>query len=250
MTIPEILGEVAGLPVLTVAETTGASTDTLVSPLTVLSKQGRLLLRLSAALDTLETRVGELRAQQEAERQERERLLRIADQWHTAERRLRQESEERFEKTVLEAIHFLDSLEWAADALAAKRHALAKEVALARKDGVQRLASLGVTEVPAVGPADGRLHEGVDTVSTNTVPPYHIVKVIRCGWQAGEKVLRRAAVLTAVPLTAGKNGAEADSATTEETNELDQRGKQREPASGKRRTRRDNGTFVESDRRD
>jgi molecular chaperone GrpE (heat shock protein) len=109
----------------------------------------------------------------------------------------RRDAERRARQVALEAIHLMDALDWVQGALTARGDALAREVALAQRDCLRRLAAVGVTEIPCDGLMDGRLHEGVDTADGSGKPQYHIISVVRRGYQCGPEVLRRAEVVTA-----------------------------------------------------
>lgn len=186
MTLSELQREIAALPTLSVETSEGEATPEEITPLQLVAKQGRVILRLSAATEAVEKRYKEL-AGQLAERDEHIKELSGA----------RREAEKRVRQTALEAIYLMDALDWVQGALASQAHPLAREVAAAQRDCLNRLAALGISETPAVGVMDGRLHEGVDTVETDTVPRYHIVSVVRRGYQWGADVLRRAEVITA-----------------------------------------------------
>ena len=103
----------------------------------------------------------------------------------------------------LEAIHLMDALDWAGGAAGAHgEEKLAREILSAQRDCLRRLAVLGVTEISAARGAvmDGRMHEGLDAIpatdDTADVPQYHILSLIRRGYQRGPDVLRRAGVAT------------------------------------------------------
>jgi molecular chaperone GrpE (heat shock protein) len=189
MTLSDIQREIAALPELTVETPEGDDQEDgskTASPLQIVSKQGRLILRLSAATEAMEARYRELSGQLD----ERDRrIMELGEAKRDAERRARQ--------AVLEAIHLMDALDWIQEALAARGDALAREVALAQRDCARRLAAVGVTEIPCDGLMDGRLHEGVDTAADTGKPKYYIISVVRRGYQCGPEVLRRAGVITA-----------------------------------------------------
>jgi molecular chaperone GrpE (heat shock protein) len=186
MTLSDIQREIAALPVLTVEipEETAAVEET--TPLQIIAKQGRLILRLSAATEALETRYKEFASRlSERDSQTNEAVT------------ARREAEKRARQIALEIVHLLDALDWAQSALEKQGHGLAQELASAQRDCLNRLAALGITEIPAKGQMDGRLHEGIDTVETAEVPQYHVVSVVRRGFQWGAEILRRAEVVTA-----------------------------------------------------
>jgi molecular chaperone GrpE (heat shock protein) len=187
MTLSELQREIAALPTLSVEPSDEkAVTTEETTPLQLVSKQGRLILRLSAATEAMEARYKELAARL-SERDERVEELTAA----------RREAEKRARQVAQEAIHLMDALDWVQSALAAQGHPLAKELVSAQRDCLNRLAALGITEVPGEGMVDGRLHEGVDKVESSDVPQYHIVSVVRRGFQWGTEILRRAEVITA-----------------------------------------------------
>lgn len=196
MTLADIQREIAALPPALPdshgAGGDGSSPDT-PEPLQIVSKQGRLILRLSAAIEALEVRYKELAEAEKARRTQSEAL---ADTLRETERRARQ--------TALEAIHLMDALDWAEGATRAQGNGkLADQIVSAQRDCLRRLAAVGVTEIPAARGAemDGRLHEGVDAVPASVedadVPRYHILSLVRRGYQYGTDVLRRAEVITA-----------------------------------------------------
>jgi len=185
MTLSDIQREIAALPALTADAPEGDGAEA-VSPLQIVSKQGRLILRLSAATEAMEARYRELSGQLD------ERDRRIADLGEA-----KRDAERRARQVALEAIHLMDALDWIQGALMARGDALARDAALAQRDCLRRLAAVGVTEIPCDGLMDGRLHEGLDTVDGSGKPQYHIVSVVRRGYQCGPEVLRRAEVVTA-----------------------------------------------------
>lgn len=157
------------------------------TPLDVVSRQGRLLMRLTASSESVDGRIKELVRVAEKQAAEAETL-----------RGERRRAEERARHFTLETIRLIDTLDRLQAALAAKEDPLADEAASAQRDAARRLTALGVTEIPCVGTSDGRLHESVDTVPA---PPgtmrYTILSVVRRGWQSGADILRRACVITA-----------------------------------------------------
>ncbi|MBC8101935.1 MAG: nucleotide exchange factor GrpE [Cytophagales bacterium] len=163
------------------------------SPLQIISKQGRLILRMTAAIEALEARTQDLADEARRQRQQAEdaaEALRL--------------SQQRGRQMALEAIHLMDALDWVSEAIAARGdEKLARSVVSAQRDCLRRLAAVGVSEIPAAqGTAmDGRLHEGLDSVPGEggdaEVPQYHILSLMRRGYQSGPDVLRRAGVVTA-----------------------------------------------------
>ncbi len=225
MTVSDIQREIERLPaLLTVAPNANSSGEEsapaapTLSPLQVAAKQGRLLLRLSAASEATEARLRDLAHQA----QERDASLREAQEAAKAardeakrEREARRDAEAETRKLALETIRFMDALEAARDAAASAtpQTDFARELGIALQNGARRLAAAGITEVPTAGLMDGRLHSGVDTVprhasetpgdenredneNTRETPQYHIVGVVRRGWQRGPDILRRADVVT------------------------------------------------------
>jgi molecular chaperone GrpE (heat shock protein) len=156
-----------------------------------IARQGRTILRLSAAVENLT-----------GQSQSLERWVRDTFTLTRArERELEDALEAARQETrliALEAVRVLDALEWACDAARARSddEALMRFEA-ARLDCVRRLSAAGVTEVPAEGEFDGRLHESLGARKTKSVPQYHILNVTRRGWQRGGEILRRAQVETA-----------------------------------------------------
>lgn len=193
MTLSDIAREVAALPTLLVeGEENGdaPATAPIAAPLAALSRQGRLLLRLTASTDALAQKSDALvqtgqKAVHAAQAAADDRLFRMAN----------------------EAVFLMDVLQNAHEAAAVRaneNNALANELASALRSGARRLAAQGVCEIPCpVGePPDGLLHESVDTVEagsdgTQSVTRYGVVGVVRRGWQIGNHVLRRAQVVTA-----------------------------------------------------
>ncbi len=210
MTPVEIRREIDALPDLTapLPEGEGGAPGEL-SPLQVISRQGRLILRLSAAAEGLEARYKELAerlkereaqatADAEGLRRERDAARREAEEARREGRETARQAAEQARRVALEAVRLLDTLDWAEEAATARGDdAMARDIAAARRDARRRLAAAGVTEVPCEGMADGHLHEGLEAVTTDAVPRYHIVRVLRRGWQMGPDVLRRAGVVTA-----------------------------------------------------
>lgn len=157
------------------------------APLQILSKQGRMVMRLTASVDALTTRHDTL-AQQLTERNEE--FERLEQRYEAAQRQAQQAS--------MAAIQILDALDWAHGALSAVGDPRAKELEAAQRDSLRRLAAAGINEIPCEGEIDGKLHEAMETVTSEDVPRYHIVRVIRRGFQSGTEILRRAGVVTAM----------------------------------------------------
>lgn len=157
------------------------------APLSVLARQGRNLMKLGMATETLTTQIAAL----SGHLTERDAQIEILQD--TAKRQARQELD-----TAKAAIHLMDALDWIHDSLRQNGQAdFADEVAVALRDCLRTLASVGINEIPAEGLLDGRLHEALDTVESDTVPRYHIVRIVRRGYQRGTEILRPAEVITA-----------------------------------------------------
>lgn len=157
------------------------------TPLDVVSRQGRLLMRLTASSESVEGRMRDLTRLAERQSAETE-ALRVE----------RRKADERARQFAMETIRLIDTLDRLQVALAAKSDPLAEEAASAQRDAARRLAALGVTEIPCSGIADGRLHESVDTSPAPPgTPRYTILSAVRRGWQCGPDILRRACVITA-----------------------------------------------------
>lgn len=182
----DIAEELGRLPTLGLPATGGAGAAA--SPLGIVSKQGRLLLRLGAATESLDSRYGTLAEQIAAQS---ERLTRAEDARLDAEASARQ--------AALTTVQMMDALDWVYDRLVSSDLAeTAQEVDAARRDCLRRMAGAGISEIPAQDVFDGRLHEGLEAVAAEGIPPYQIVRVVRRGFQIGPDVLRRAAVVTAL----------------------------------------------------
>jgi len=179
--------EIQRLPLLGGAKETGEQApEAGISPLQIVSKQGRLIMRLSASTEALDQRYQEL-IRQQAERDEH--VGKLEDARGTAERQVKQVS--------LAAIQLMDALDWVhASLLQQGQNIFALDVEAAQKDCLRRLSDVGITEIGAEGLFDGRLHEGLDTQVSADVPQYHIVKVLRRGFQNGPEILRRTSVVT------------------------------------------------------
>jgi molecular chaperone GrpE (heat shock protein) len=197
MTLDDIQREIAALPASLPAPPGALGEAEALKrpagPLQVVSKQGRLILRTAAAVEALETRTRELTEEAKAQRRQAEETT---DALRRSERHGRQ--------IALEAIHLMDALDWVAGAIAARGdEKFAHEIVSAQRDCLRRLAAVGITEIPAPrGSAmDGRLHEGLEALpavdENKDIPQYHIVSLVRRGYQSGTDVLRRAGVATA-----------------------------------------------------
>lgn len=190
MTLADLQREIAALPTLTPPqiESKGRAEgeNSVVTPLDIVARQGRLILRMTAAIEAVEGKYRDIAVQMS------ERDAQIEEQ-----REDRKEAERRMRQMATEVIHLMDALDWVYTTLNTREDTLVREVAAAQRDCLRRLAAVGITEIPTEGVADGRLHEGVDTTKTSEKPQYHIVSVVRRGFQLGPEILRRAEVVTA-----------------------------------------------------
>ena len=177
--------ELLRLPVLTAV---GVSYAPPVNFLQIVSRQGRLLMKLSASAESLDRRYENLALQiVEREKDLEEAIQEKKDAQHSAR------------QIALSAIQLMDALDWVHDSLKnLGQETFARDVEAAQRDCLRRLAGVGVTEIFVTGVFDGRFHEGVETVSAPNVPQYHIVRAVRRGFQLGLDILRRADVVTAL----------------------------------------------------
>lgn len=162
-------------------------------PLAVIARQGRLILRLSAATEAME---GRLKTLVENQAQEQQALREAREATHQAEAMTRQ--------IVREAVlPLMDALEWAQEVAATRNdRALIDSLAAAARDGLRRLSAAGITEIPAPigGTFDGRLHEAVEAQAAplgSGIARYAVLAVVRRGYQRGTEVIRRTTVITA-----------------------------------------------------
>lgn len=162
-------------------------------PLAIIARQGRLILRLTAASEATDARLKSLSESYEA-----------VNAHLQAARDATERAEEETRRVLREAlIPLMDSIDFSALAAAKRGDAkLAEAIAGARRDGLRRLATVGVSEIPAEPGTmfDGRLHEAVEARPAppeNPVPRYAILSVVRPGFQRGTEVLRRTTVITA-----------------------------------------------------
>ena len=159
------------------------------APLAIIARQGRLILRLTAAIEGTEARL----KTQEAERRTRADLEGAVAQAEEETRRVLRET----------ALPLMDALDFAAQVARTREDSgLIDALAAARRDGVKRLAGVGISEIPATpGTAfDGRLHDAVESRPApdgSVSRQYDILETIRPGYQRGTDVLRRASVITA-----------------------------------------------------
>lgn len=192
LTLSDIQREIAALPpTLSVegVEAAEANAPAGNAALQIVARQGRLILKLSAAAESLEARYHALAEQTQAQN---ERVNALSEEARQAQKRTRQVS--------LEAIRLMDALDWVGEALEARgQDALLSPLRSAQRDCLRRLASAGITEIPCAGQLDGHLHEAVGTgkAADEDTPRYHIVSVVQRGYQCGPDILRRAKVVTA-----------------------------------------------------
>ena len=160
------------------------------APLAIIARQGRLIMRLTAAVEGTEAR---LKAQEVAK----------APAAHDWEWELAQAKEEATRILREAVLPLMDALDFAAQMSQNREDiGLTKSLAAARRDGLRRLAAVGVSEIPATAgtPFDGRLHESVESRPApdgSPAKPYEILSVVRPGYQIGAEVLRRTTVITA-----------------------------------------------------
>ncbi len=158
-------------------------------PLAVIARQGRLILRLTAAVEATQA---QLKAQDDA-RQSVTAMESVAEEAREETRRVLRET----------AIPLMDALDFAAEVAATRGDlGLATAIAGARRDGLRRFAGVGIAEIPAtVGMLfDGRLHEAIESRAAppgSHVSSYAILAVVRPGYQRGTQILRRTTVITA-----------------------------------------------------
>jgi molecular chaperone GrpE (heat shock protein) len=152
------------------------------NPMQIVARQGKQILKLNATYNELAKQIGE----------QNSRLDEASDENQVLRRRVQQSAET--------LIHLVDALEWTQEVLQKRNDPLAPEVESALRDGLRRLANLGISEIPTSGKFDGNLHEGVGTVPiTDQTPAYNVVSVVRRGYQMGPDILRRAEVITTTP---------------------------------------------------
>jgi len=174
-------------------EEEGANIPRTDGPLSVIARQGRLILRLTAATEAMEGRMKALVATQEQEQQAL-REAQEATRW--AESSLRLIARDA-------TLPLMDALDWAQEAANARGDkTLSDSLAAAVRDGLRRLAAVGITEIPAPigGTFDGRLHEAVEArqpTPGSGIARYAILFVVRRGYQRGTEILRRTTVITA-----------------------------------------------------
>jgi hypothetical protein len=155
----DIQKEVARLPELVYAgagETEAAEP----SPMQMVSKLGRNIMRVSLSAEALDKRYTEL-SEQLKERDER--IHALADGKQAAEREAR--------AAAMAAIHVMDALDWLSET--ATEHGdreLIRSVHAAQRDCLRKLAAAGLSEIPADGPFDGALHESIDTAQMEGRP--------------------------------------------------------------------------------
>jgi hypothetical protein len=108
--LTDLRREIDALPELRVGgEGENAAPPVPVSPLQVISRQGRLILKLSASAESLDARYKEL---SERQRTQEARLEAAEEEARAAKRQARQ--------TALEAVRLMDALDWVQEALTAR----------------------------------------------------------------------------------------------------------------------------------
>jgi molecular chaperone GrpE len=150
----------------------------------------------------------------------REQLLRIAADFDNFRKRSRKEIEEvrrrTIEDTVREVLPVIDNLERATDATAGATDlaAVAEGVQMVLR-GFEEVANrLGLTRVESLGQMfDPTIHDAMQQEATNEHPPGTIVSEVVPGYKLGDRLLRPAIVVVAVPATGtGDQGESNDDA--------------------------------------
>ncbi len=147
----------------------------------------------------------------------REQLLRIAADFDNFRKRSRKEIEEvrrrTIEDTLREVLPIVDNLERAVDAMsdASDVDAVADGVRMVLR-GFDDIANrLGLKRVPGVGNQfDPTCHDAMQQEATDEHEPGTIVAEVVPGYYLGERLLRPAMVVVAVPPTAGTDDQEAN----------------------------------------
>lgn len=183
----DIQAEIAALPHLVLPATeTQTSTDN-TQPLQIISRQGRIIMRMGASIENVEQRL--LDHQRQLDERDR-RIGALEDMEFEARRKAR--------NAALAAIHIMDAQDWVYESLISQgQTAFAAEVQASLKDCLNKLAAAGIVAVPCEGEVDGRIHEVIETVEEEGTPPHHIARVHRRGYLYGTEVLRPAQVATA-----------------------------------------------------
>ena len=147
----------------------------------------------------------------------REQLLRIAADFDNFRKRSRKEIEEvrrrTIEDTVREVLPIIDNLERATEATAEATdvEAVAAGVQMVLR-GFEDVANrLGLKRVKSLGQMfDPTLHDAMQQEGTNEHPPGTIVAEVVPGYELGDRLLRPAIVVVAVPVTGTGDQGESD----------------------------------------
>lgn len=147
----------------------------------------------------------------------REQLLRIAADFDNFRKRSRKEIEEvrrrTIEDTVREVLPIIDNLERATEATAEATdvEAVAAGVQMVLR-GFEEVANrLGLKRVKSLGQMfDPTLHDAMQQEGTNEHPPGTIVTEVVPGYELGDRLLRPAIVVVAVPVTGTGDQGESD----------------------------------------
>jgi len=165
--------------------------------------------------------VDEAKAAVESARAERDRmreqLLRIAADFDNFRKRSRKEIEEvrrrTIEDTVREVLPVIDNLERATDATAGATDlaAVADGVQLVLRGFDEVASRLGLKRVKSLGQMfDPTLHDAMQQQETSEHPPGTIVAEVVPGYELGDRLLRPAIVVVAVPPTQTGDQGESD----------------------------------------
>lgn len=147
----------------------------------------------------------------------REQLLRIAADFDNFRKRSRKEIEEvrrrTIEDTLRELLPVIDNLERATDATAEATDvtAVAEGVKMVLR-GFEEVANrLGLKRVQSLGRIfDPTIHDAMQQEETDEHPPGTIVAEVVPGYELGDRLLRPAIVVVAVPVTGTGDQGESD----------------------------------------
>ncbi len=147
----------------------------------------------------------------------RDQLLRIAADFDNFRKRSRKEIAEvrrrTVEDTLREVLPIIDNLERATEATAEATdvEAVAAGVQMVLR-GFEEVANrLGLTRVTALGQMfDPTLHDAMQQEATNAHPPGTVVAEVVPGYKLGDRLLRPAMVVVAVPVGGTDDQGEAD----------------------------------------
>ncbi|MDH3200308.1 MAG: nucleotide exchange factor GrpE [Myxococcales bacterium] len=150
----------------------------------------------------------------------RDQLLRIAADFDNFRKRSRKEIEEvrrrTIEDTVREVLPIIDNLERASNATAGATDvtAVAEGVQMVLRGFEEVADRLGLKRVKAIGQMfDPTLHDAMQQETTSEHPPGTIVAEVVPGYELGDRLLRPAMVVVAVPPTStGDQGEGGDGA--------------------------------------